>query len=162
MPALYDDIGAAYQISRRADPAIVVAFADLLQLKSGATYWDIACGTGNYTRAMAAHGGTWHGIDASGVMPAQAHAQPGPVRWYEAEASRLPFPDGVFDGALCTLAIHHFGDLVRPFEEVRRTLKAGRFVLFTGLAEQMRNYWLCHYFPDMMRRSTSVAIVIQS
>ena len=52
-----------------------------------------------------------------------------------------------------TLAIHHFPVLDSPFAEVYRVLRAGRFVIFTGLAEQMRHYWLCHYFPETMRRS---------
>lgn len=33
-----------------------------------------------------------------------------------------------------------------------RTLHSGAFVIFTALAEQMRHYWLCHYFPEMMAR----------
>jgi hypothetical protein len=32
-------------------------------------------------------------------------------------------------------------------------LDRGRFVVFTAFPEQMRGYWLCHYFPEMMRRS---------
>lgn len=43
------------------------------------------------------------------------------------------------DGAVCTLAIHHFGDRDAAFAEVRRVLRGGRFVLFTGPAERMRS-----------------------
>lgn len=75
------------------------------------------------------------------------------MSWIQSSADALPFPDGCFDGAICTLAIHHFSDLRRPFAEVYRTLRGRKFVLFTGLAEQMRNYWLCHYFPEMMALS---------
>ena len=67
----------------------------------------------------------------------------------------LPFADDAFDGAICTLAIHHFDSLEAPFAEVYRTLRAGSFVIFTGLAEQMRRYWLWHYFPEMMERATA-------
>ena len=153
MASLYDHIGTTYRTSRSADPTIVATLASMLQLDSASMYLDLACGTGNYTRALAAHAGTWHGVDASAVMLAQASASSSLAAWHKADASNLPFPDNSFDGAICTLAIHHFQDLHRPFREVRRTMKSGRFVLFTGLAEQMRNYWLCHYFPEMMRRS---------
>jgi hypothetical protein len=59
----------------------------------------------------------------------------------------------VFQGAICTLAIHHFPDLESSFLEILRTLQGRVFIMFTGLAEQMRCYWLCHYFPEMMNRS---------
>jgi len=86
-------------------------------------------------------------------MLAQARAKSNVVAWFRSDASRLPFPAATFDGVLCTLAIHHFSNLEAPFAEVRRTLRSGSFVIFTGLAEQMRHYWLCHYFPQMMARS---------
>lgn len=86
-------------------------------------------------------------------MLMQAREKDNSVSWIQSSADALPFPDGYFDGAICTLAIHHFSDLRRPFAEVYRTLRGGNFVLFTGLAEQMRHYWLCHYFPEMMARS---------
>ena len=153
MTVLYDSIGASYLTSRRADPGIVATLADLLALDPAARYLDLACGTGNYTTVLAALGGTWCGTDISDVMLGRARAAAPSVSWHKAAASKLPFPDRTFDGALCTLAIHHFDELLGPFREVRRTLKSGPFVLFTGLAEQMRRYWLCHYFPLMMARS---------
>jgi hypothetical protein len=37
---------------------------------------------------------------------------------------------------------------------VFRVLKPGaRFVFFTATPEQMKGYWLCHYFPEMMNFS---------
>jgi hypothetical protein len=29
----------------------------------------------------------------------------------------------------------------------------GKFIIFTALPEQMENYWLQHYFPEMMHRT---------
>jgi ubiquinone/menaquinone biosynthesis C-methylase UbiE len=155
LTALYDVIGVSYPASRRADPKIVAALAEMLSLNSTSTYLDVACGTGNYTRALAERGGTWHGVDISDVMLSQAKAASASVSvsWHNASASKLPFRDSTFDGAMCTLAIHHFDELLGPLREVRRVLNSGSFVLFTGLADQMRRYWLCHYFPQMMRRS---------
>lgn len=153
MPTLYDLIGSTYAKSRRADPAIAQAVARELRISRSGVYLDLACGTGNYTIALSTLGGTWSGIDASEVMLAQARQKSNAIAWTQSTADALPFPDAAFDGAVCTLAIHHFPDLESPFAEVRRTLRCGSFVIFTGLAEQMRHYWLCHYFPETMTRS---------
>ena len=150
---LYDLIGHTYVKSRRADPAIAKTIAERLRLRPTGDYLDLACGTGNYTVALNALGGHWTGIDASDVMLAQARQKSTAITWTQSSAEELPFADAAFDGAICTLAIHHFPDLASPFAEVRRTLRSGHFVIFTGLAEQMRQYWLCHYFPEMMARS---------
>jgi ubiquinone/menaquinone biosynthesis C-methylase UbiE len=153
MPTLYDLIGSTYATSRRADPAIARALARTLRLVPSGAYLDVACGTGNYTLALSAIGGTWTGVDASEVMLAQARRKSSAIAWSQSSADALPFPDEAFDGAVCTLAIHHFPDLAGPFAEVRRTLRSGSFAIFTGLAEQMRHYWLCHYFAETMARS---------
>jgi ubiquinone/menaquinone biosynthesis C-methylase UbiE len=156
MFATYDQLGSTYRTSRAADPGIVSKLRELLRVDFQGRYLDIGCGTGNYTAALAAIGGAWHGVDPSEVMLSQAKALSGQVRWHQASAGALPFADGVFDGAVCTNAIHHFDDLVRAFSEVRRVMRAGRFVIFSGLAEQTGGYWLCHYFPQMMRRSVEI------
>ena len=151
MQALYDRIGGTYATTRRADPAIAKALARALGLAPGGAYLDLACGTGNYTLALSRLGGTWTAIDVSIRMLRQARPQSDDIAWVLAGAQALPFADTAFDGAICTLAIHHFARLEAPLAEVHRTLRPGApFVIFTGLAEQMRQYWLCHYFPEMM------------
>lgn len=153
MSPLYDLIGSTYAQSRRADPAIAHALAGALRLVDAGAYLDLGCGTGNYTNALSRQGGNWTAVDVSEVMLAQARRKGNAIRWVRSSADSLPFPNAAFDGAICTLAIHHFGSLDAPFGEVRRTLRSGAFVIFTGLAEQMRHYWLCHYFPTMMARA---------
>lgn len=153
MQPLYDAIGETYTSTRRADPRITAEIGRHLGFRSNGRYLDLACGTGNYTRALAAAGGLWHGADISEVMLAQARAKPSTVAWTRADTAALPFEDGSFDGVVCTLAVHHFGDLTAAFREVRRVLAGGRFVIFTGLPDQMAGYWLCHYFPTMLERS---------
>lgn len=152
-PALYDFIGSTYARSRCADPGIAKTLARELRLASTGAYLDLACGTGNYTAALSGLGGGWSAIDVSQVMLDQARRKASNIAWVQANADALPFPNASFDGAICTLAIHHFPALDHPFSEVRRTLRSGAFVIFTGLAEQMRHYWLGHYFPETMTRS---------
>lgn len=151
--ALYDVIGSTYGRSRRADPGLVRCLAGQLAVAPTGRYLDLACGTGSYTVALGSLGGEWHGVDVSATMLHQARDRSTAISWLQADASALPYPGRMFDGAICTLAIHHFADLERPFAEVRRVLRSGPLVVFTGVAEQMRHYWLCHYFPTMMARS---------
>lgn len=151
---IYDRIGEGYDTTRRADRFIVGRLASLLEIMPQGRYVDIACGTGNYTTALAARGGRWSGVDQSRTMIEGGALKSKDITWTHASVEALPFPDNTFDGAVCTLAIHHFASLEPAFGEVRRVLDArGRFVLFTATAEQMRGYWLNEYFPEAMRRS---------
>lgn len=151
--ALYDAIGAGYGATRRADPGILDELAKYVGLRANGEYLDLACGIGNYTCALAVTGGRWHGADASAVMLERARSKDCQVAWMLAEAQALPYDDRRFAGVICTLAIHHFIGLEATFAEVARVLRAGMFVLFTAFPEQMRSYWLCHYFPRMMEES---------
>jgi SAM-dependent methyltransferase len=153
MEALYDTIGIGYDGTRRADPGIADTLANLLRLGRDAPYVDVACGTGNYTVALAARGGRWVGIDRSPLMLAGARTKTASVRWCLADATALPLRQGSARGALCTLALHHFTDLRSVFREVRRVVDAGPFVIFTAIPEQMRGYWLNAYFPRALARA---------
>ncbi len=153
MQPLYDSIGTTYGATRRADPGICQALAEYVGAGRAASFLDLACGTGNYTCALAARGGYWHGIDISSEMLEQAKTKSQQVVWRRGSADALPYSDGAFAGVICTLAIHHFASLDTCFAEVFRVLNTGNFVVFTAFPEQMRNYWLCNYFPEMMARS---------
>ena len=148
---LYDKIGATYDATRRAEPEILKVLAELLDLKQGADVLDIGCGTGNYTTALGdQYGFEMLGLDRSGLMLRTARAKAPGLRLVGADAANLPFPNRGFDGAICTLAIHHFDDLEASFAEAKRVLDRGRLVIFTALPEQIKRYWLSAYFPEMM------------
>ena len=156
MGVLYDQIGCVYNGTRQADPFLLGRLLALLDLPSDARCVDVACGTGNYTRALAAHGGHWTACDISTQMLGVAAQTDSAVRWQQADVLALPFADGQFSAVMTTLAIHHFPDLAAAFSEVRRVLQVdGKYVLLTAFAEQMQHYWLNHYFPAMMAKSTA-------
>lgn len=150
---IYDKIGSCYDSTRRADPDIVKRLIHHLSIEPGGNYLDVACGTGNYTIAIASLGVSVHGIDQSRQMITKAASKGGSITWHVGNAETLPFPDGVFSGALCTLAIHHFCSWRPAFQEVFRVLDGGRFVIFTATKEQMQGYWLNEYFPTAMAKS---------
>ena len=138
----YDTIGVGYDATRRPDPYIAGRLAHHLAMGAESTYLDVACGSGNYTVALAGLGGRWHGVDQSKEMIRSAKPKSRGISWCQADAAALPFRDGVFDGAICTLAIHHFEALVPVFREICRVAGEGRLVIFTATPEQMRGYWL--------------------
>ncbi len=154
MAAIYNNIGVGYDRHRRADPRIVETLAQGLQGTRGNSYLDLACGSGNYTIALAKKGYALTGLDISSRMLAAARDKATTGSWVLGGVERMPFADRVFHGAICTLAIHHFDDLTTAFCECHRVLRSGAsLVLFTGEAGQMRHYWLNAYFPLAMARS---------
>jgi len=154
---LYDRIGAGYDTTRRADPGLVKRLLDLLDVPSGSRCLDVACGTGNYTIALAEAGLQMVGLDVSRQMLSSAHAKSGAVRWVNGDAATLPHRDASFRAAVCTLALHHFPHSERVFREIARVLDrnpgAARLVIFTADPAQMRRYWLTEYFPDAMQQA---------
>jgi ubiquinone/menaquinone biosynthesis C-methylase UbiE len=152
--ALYNTIGEGYDRTRHADPLIVSRLQQLLRLSNDGLYLDVACGTGNYSIALAAFGGCWVGIDSSDRMVKAARRKSAKVEWHVADATALPFPPGRISGAICVLAVHHFCDRLAAFKEMRRVVAPGaNVVLFTADKNQMRRYWLNIYFPQAMARS---------
>ena len=150
---LYDNIGVNYDATRRADSYLTERLVRHVGLQNGRRYLDIACGTGNYTVALAARGGCWHGLDLSSGMLRSARRKGRDIHLARGDASALPFADLSFDGAVCTMALHHMSDLLPVFREAFRVLRQGRLVIFTSTCEQLASYWLNEYFPIAMERS---------
>jgi ubiquinone/menaquinone biosynthesis C-methylase UbiE len=91
---------------------------------------DIGCGTGRLLRAAAARfpGATLDGVDAAEGMIKQAAATLPPglqIRFQQAPAESLPFPDGSFDLIFSTMTFHHWADQQKSMLEVRRVLAPG-------------------------------------
>ncbi|MEZ4982521.1 MAG: class I SAM-dependent methyltransferase [Saprospiraceae bacterium] len=155
-PTKYDRIGNNYNQTRKADPLLVDKLFNLLDAKPGQTCLDVGCGTGNYTKAMAAKGLEMTGIDPSSKMLEKTSLgeSSSDVCWMQGRAEELPFMDGIFHKAICTLTIHHWDSLEKGFSEVFRVLiPGGKLVLFTSTPQQMEGYWLQNYFPKMMKKS---------
>ena len=95
---------------------------------------DIACGTGELERLLLAHGPGLQivGTDISLGMLRQASVKQANRRasWVQAEAAHLPFPDQLFDCALCANSFHYFRSPRQALREARRVLRPhGLFVL---------------------------------
>ncbi|MFR9806803.1 class I SAM-dependent methyltransferase [Pseudonocardia sp. RS010] len=94
---------------------------------------EIAAGTGVVTRALAE---SLPGIDllATDLNPAMvghgARREPR-ARWEQADAARLPAPDGTVDLVVCGFGVMFFPDRPAAYAEVRRVLAPGGRFLFT-------------------------------
>jgi len=151
---LYNKIGVGYNTTRHADPQITERLFELLGAKTDGIYLDIGCGTGNYTIALADLGLSFYGVEPSETMLQIAKGKNKDVNWLLGNAEQIPLGNEIFDGAIATLTIHHWRDLQKAFGEIYRVLKPGcRLVIFTAGPEQMKCYWLNHYFPKMMGAS---------
>ena len=97
-----------------------------LAVPPGSLVLDLACGTGDLCRDLAAVGCPAVGVDFSAGMLAAAHVSTPLAR---GDAASLPFQEGAFDGVVCGFALRNFVDLEVVFRECARVLRrGGRFV----------------------------------
>lgn len=104
----------------------------------GKTVLDLACGTGRWLGRMLTRGATLGvGIDASSAMLRVA-TKKADIRRYLAGADclSLPFPESVFDFAICSFAAGHIGDVSALAVEVARVLKPMSDLFVTDLHSQ--------------------------
>jgi len=150
----YDRIGLGYNNTRKADDYLTSRLLHHLNPEKSKSYLDIGCGTGNYTIALHKKGFRLVGLDPSDRMLKVAKTQCNAIEWKKGTAEDTGFPDEYFDGVTASLTLHHWEDFKRGFKELFRVMKSGaRLVIFTSTPEQMKGYWLNHYFPKMMARS---------
>jgi demethylmenaquinone methyltransferase/2-methoxy-6-polyprenyl-1,4-benzoquinol methylase len=129
---MFDRIAPRYDLLNRVltfrmDVAWRRAAVHALELASGARVLDLACGTGDLCRTLAADGYFPIGADFSAGMLAAAHASAPLVR---ADAARLPIADGALDGLTCGFALRNFVDLDAVLTECARVLRPrGRIAL---------------------------------
>ena len=149
--SIYNRIGSGYNSTRQADTFITNKLYELLSPRTGGLYLDIGCGTGNYTIALAIKGLNFYGVEPSGQMLEIARSKNQNVHWLSGRAEQIPADDQLFDGAIATLTLHHWADIEKGFKEIYRVLKYdSRAVIFTATPQQMKGYWLNHYFPLML------------
>ncbi len=97
---------------------------------------DLGCGTGYFTRALAARfpGADVLGLDiAPGMLEVARRHQGAQVQWLCADAESLPLADASVDLVYSSLAIQWCEDLPRLFRELTRILRPGGWLVFSTL-----------------------------
>jgi SAM-dependent methyltransferase len=93
---------------------------------AGARYLDVGCGAATYTRWLADNGLSVIGVDYSQPTLVKARARtPASIPLCAGDATRLPFPDATFDGALCFGLLQAVSDARPVALELGRVLKQG-------------------------------------
>ncbi len=91
---------------------------------------DVGCGTGALLHLAAAQypGAELYGVDASAEMihvASASNVSPETMRFGQARAEALPFPDDHFGLVLSTMSFHHWADQRQGLREAARVLAPG-------------------------------------
>ncbi len=109
-----------------------------LRLVEGSLVLDVAAGTGDFSRELARQGQRAVATDLSYGMLAAGHDVRERV---QADATRLPFRTGAFDGLTCGYALRNVADLDATFNEMARVLRPGGRVSLLEVAEPAGGIW---------------------
>jgi len=123
--------------------AAVVDLASYLRTNEMKRILDIGAGSGRHTIYLAKSGFQVVALDVSetaleilsGIADQEKLRNVTLVRH---ELEHLPFPDGYFDGLVCTNVMHHglSGDVGRNFDEARRVVRKGGAALFVVVSDK--------------------------
>lgn len=117
-------------------PVLFRPFADDLAARAAVLrprrILELAAGTGVVTAGLLAAVPTAEvtATDLNDTMVAFGAARATGAVWQQADARRLPFPDGAFDLVVCQFGVMFFPDRVATFTEIRRVLAPGGHFLF--------------------------------
>lgn len=141
---------AAHTYQALIDPLLWVLRPRLVHIcdvLGASSILDIACATGAQCRAFGRAGLQATGIDLSAAMIDAAARRGGPnVRYVQGSAYDLPFPDGAFDAAVLSLALHEHTEA----ERTRMVAEADRVVRPAGhliLADYTRPHPASWHLP---------------
>ena len=102
---------------------------EALELRSGARVLDVAAGNGNATLAAARR---WCDVTSTDYVPAllasgraRAEAEGHTIRFQEADAENLPFPDASFDAVMSTFGVMFTPNQEKAARELARVCKPG-------------------------------------
>jgi len=103
--------------------------AQRLNARPGERILDVATGTGWSARNVARTGATVTGVDISEELLAaagelSAHVRPA-ITFQQADAERLPFADGAFDGIISTFGVMFALDQAQAAVELARVCRSG-------------------------------------
>jgi demethylmenaquinone methyltransferase/2-methoxy-6-polyprenyl-1,4-benzoquinol methylase len=131
--AMFDRIAGVYDRMNRVMTAGLDArwrsrAADLAALGPGARALDVACGTGDLAvelRSRVGDRGEVVGCDFSEQMLSLARTKAPGIRFEQANALELPYPDDGFDAATVGFGARNFSDLERGLAEMARVVRPG-------------------------------------
>lgn len=138
----YDKHGQKYSGYRRTDPRIEEYV--YTGLGSAKTILNVGAGAGAYEpedRYVIA-------VEPSRVMRSQRqHANKMPAVIGTAES--LPFDDDSFDASMAMVTVHHWLDIRKGLQELRRVTRE-QVLIMTFDPDALDDFWNAHYFPEIV------------
>ena len=144
--AMFDRIAGVYDGMNRVMTAGLDArwrsrAADLAALGPGARALDVACGTGDLAVELATRVGDRGevvGCDFSERMLELARVKAPGIRFEQANALALPYPDDGFDAAAVGFGARNFSDLRQGLAEMARVVRPGGRVVVLEITTPQR------------------------
>ncbi|WP_118974828.1 class I SAM-dependent methyltransferase [Taibaiella koreensis] len=138
----YDQYGHQYSGYRQTDPRIAAFVNEALG--QAQTVLNVGAGAGSYEPAdkyVVA-------VEPSKVMRAQ-RLKRDKVPAIDAKAGDLPFDDNAFDAAMAMVTVHHWPDIRKGLQELRRVTK-GPVLVMTFDPGRLDHFWNARYFPELI------------
>ena len=140
MTAIYNAIGKHYALGRRTDPRIAAQIHSTLS--NADSILNVGAGTGSYEPAHI----RVTAVEPSEAMIKQRGRTAAPA--IQAQAESLPFKDGHFSHCTTVLSMHHWENLEKAFNEIKRVTRH-RFIAVTW-DPHSNPFWLTRdYFPEV-------------
>jgi ubiquinone/menaquinone biosynthesis C-methylase UbiE len=116
--------------AEKTDDQVADRFRAALGKAGQGNVLDVACGPGVVTAAIAPGAASVVAFDATEQMLEKARARCAKaglrnVQFKRGDAESLPFDEAQFDGLVTRLAVHHFANPQRAFDEMLRVLRPG-------------------------------------
>jgi len=127
------------------------------KLPEKAAVLDLACGTGDLTKALSEKGYQVTGLDISSEMMAIGrekcrYLSPKP-NFVLGSAEQIPFPDDTFDAVTIAFGLRNFDHRARCLAEIRRVLKPGGQLAVLEFAVPRNRHWnkiYLFYFKNIL------------
>ncbi len=118
--------------------------------KPGEVALDLCCGTGDLVLSLADHGAQSIGVDFTGPMLEVAQHRRKSTQmagqFIQADALRLPFPDGSFDVVTIAYGLRNLADLTAGLQEMKRVAKPRGRLLVLDFGKPKNTLWRAVYF----------------
>jgi SAM-dependent methyltransferase len=130
LPFLATDPDVYEHFMGRWSTQLAKPFLEFARIQPGDRVLDIGCGTGTLSLALAQHGATVVGMDASeSYLDGARRLRPHPNVGYEhGDACHLRYPNASFDACVSTLAIDVIPDVDQVAAEMQRVTRPGGVV----------------------------------
>jgi len=144
----WDELLQREEFRQREPTWAVIRFAKLLKERGLRRVLDLGCGAGRHLVFLAKEGFEVFGLDSSPValeLSRERLAEEGltaRVELVQADMTRIPYPDGFFDGVIAIAAIYHgtLDQIRQAVREIHRVLKPGGWALIEFKSKRSYRY----------------------